>query len=272
MRASRLIVVVGSLVFLALAATLVWLTYTWQTKALFAADPNWGHIHGRFVLEGKPPTPQQLGWKGVQITDESLVVDSKNRGIANIFVYLAPLKHQRTIPVHSSYAGREHEDVAISIKGHRFIPHVAIIQTSQSLVMTNHDTVNYNPNISPFRNPGFNFVLRSGDHETIDFRSDEPLPVQLTGNIKPWLNGHLLVTEHPYATVTDQNGQFEIKHFPTGEWTLQTWHERAGRIQSVILDAKPTTWRKGRFIIRVESGENDMGDIRLSAELFRRHR
>ena len=133
--------------------------------------------------------------------------------------------------------------------------------------LKNNDDVAHNPNISTLRNPGFNRLLRPGDQIGVAFTRAEPFPVMATGNIHPWLRACLVVTDHPYATFTDANGEFEIMYLPTGQRILQMWHERAGYIESATLDGQSITWKKGRVTVHVQPGTYDMGDISNTAVL-----
>jgi Polysaccharide lyase family 4, domain II len=40
-----------------------------------------------------------------------------------------------------------------------------------------------------------------------------------------WMNAEILVVSHPYYTVTDQNGKFELTDVPPGEYEIVAWHE-----------------------------------------------
>jgi hypothetical protein len=64
---------------------------------------GWGDLTGKFVLKGKAPKPKALKvamCPGVAaLDDESLMVDPKTSGIANIAIWLTPAKDVK-VPVH----------------------------------------------------------------------------------------------------------------------------------------------------------------------------
>jgi hypothetical protein len=41
----------------------------------------------------------------------------------------------------------------------------------------------------------------------------------------PWMTGHLIVCEHPYYAVTDNNGKFVLTDVPAGSYKIKMWHE-----------------------------------------------
>src|SRR5215217_4923373 len=50
---------------------------------------EWGNLTMRFVYDGLPPTPRLLkGPSGHEFADESLIVDPKDRGLANVCIWL----------------------------------------------------------------------------------------------------------------------------------------------------------------------------------------
>ena len=83
------------------------------------------------------------------------------------------------------------------------------------------------------------------------------------------MKAFVLIRESPYAAVTDENGTFEIKNLPAGEWTFQFWHEKAKYLDKVSVDGKETKWKKGRTKVTIAAGDNDMGTISVAAKEFK---
>jgi hypothetical protein len=40
-----------------------------------------------------------------------------------------------------------------------------------------------------------------------------------------WMNAEMFVAPHPYYTVTDEEGKFELKDVPAGRYEIVAWHE-----------------------------------------------
>ena len=43
-----------------------------------------------------------------------------------------------------------------------------------------------------------------------------------------WMTAYVMVTEHPYHSVTDIFGEYEIRDVPPGTYRLRVWHETLG--------------------------------------------
>jgi len=73
------------------------------------AQQKWGDLSGRFAYGGEPPKPTRLLVTGddalhfSELFSEAHIVHPKNRGIANIVIYLLPGEDE-VVPIHPSYA------------------------------------------------------------------------------------------------------------------------------------------------------------------------
>ena len=80
----------------------------------------------------------------------------------------------------------------------------------------------------------------------------------------------LSAQETPYFALSGKDGEFEINNLPSGKWTLQVWHEKAGNVDEVTVDGKASKWSKGRVEVTINAdGVTDLGEIKLSPSLFR---
>ena len=71
-----------------------------------------------------------------------------------------------------------------------------------------------------------------------------------------WMNADMFVVRHPYYTVTDDSGQFELTNVPPGTYQIVAWHEGwnteklnaydvpTGRMVNKPLFSEPKTWEK----------------------------
>jgi hypothetical protein len=82
------------------------------------------------------------------------------------------------------------------------------------------------------------------------------------------MRAYVVVTEHPYVAVTDENGEFTIENLPTGEWTFQMWQEKAGNIENAQRDGKAQTWKSGRTAFAIHEGENNIGETKIKPAEF----
>jgi Carboxypeptidase regulatory-like domain len=47
-------------------------------------------------------------------------------------------------------------------------------------------------------------------------------------NVHGWMHAVLVVSGHPYYTLTDAHGAFKLADVPPGKYTLKLWHETLG--------------------------------------------
>lgn len=108
----------------------------------FADEKSWGDLAGRIRVVGKPQT---------RPGDESLLVDAKTSGLANVAIYLIERRDSKT-PVHPSYERTAKSKVKLTMKNGRFDPHMLLIRTSQTMVQENRDGRAHNARIMFFSN------------------------------------------------------------------------------------------------------------------------
>jgi len=243
------------------------------TSSSVAAE--WGNLTGTFVLDGKAPAPvkanvnKDVAYCGkFNVLNESLVVNPKNGGVANLlsFLYVSPTGKKPA--VHPDYAKTADDEIKLDNNKCRFEPHFTILRTTQTLVISNSDTVGHNTNITALSNLAQNILVPSGSELKMKFPLEERFAMLVACNIHPWMQGKIVVKEHPYVAVTDKDGKFTIKNIPVGTWTFQFWHERPGYVTEVTMGGKKTTWTRGRVELTIKAGENPLGEIKLAPSVL----
>jgi len=53
-------------------------------------------------------------------------------------------------------------------------------------------------------------------------------------NIHGWMHAYIGVLDHPYFTVTGEDGKFTIANLPPGTYTLAVWTQTLGTQQQTI--------------------------------------
>jgi plastocyanin len=243
------------------------LTVLLATGAL-AAD--WGTLTGRFVYDGKAPTPAPIDTSKdpmckVKLTDEDLLVDAKG-GLANAVIILK----SKNVPVNPAYESSAKDNVELDNKNCHFEPHVLVVRTSQTLLLKNSDPTGHNTNIASISNDGINPILAAGaDPLKHKFAKPEVRPVKVGCNIHTWMGAWLIVRTDPYAAVSDKTGTFTIKDLPAGkELEFGLWHEKAGYLRNAGFKGG-TSDSKGNFKYKIKPGENNLGDIKVSGSIFK---
>ena len=244
------------------------------------ADPppketQWGDLTGQLIFDGEPPERKRLEVKAgfPEVWDESLVIDPKTHGIANIFVYLLkPKDAEKAVKVHPNYAEQIKKPVRWLVEKQGYRPHALAIHTNQLLIWDNHFPRAFNVKMDPFSNGASSMLLPPMQQDERNFSNPERLPVSLGCNIHEWLSAYLLILDHPYVDITDEHGSFTIKNLPVGKHEFQFWQEISGYVvvPSVHLWGEELQGhrQKGRLIINIKPGVNDLGEIRIDPVEF----
>jgi hypothetical protein len=205
------------------------------------AENAWGTIKGQ-VIWGGDDIPKQMPIQKVNenkdgpdclkankgpILDEVYVVNPKNKGLRWVFVWLAPAKPGQKLPIHPRLAGAPLMPAVIDQPCCRYEPHAFGIREGQEIIAKNSASMPHNVNWTghPAVNPGNNIQVPPGAEFRIKGLVADRIAVQFQCNIHGWMKAWVRVFDHPYFAVTDENGNFEIKDAPAGDFRLLVWHE-----------------------------------------------
>jgi hypothetical protein len=241
-----------------------------------AAEPEWGNLEATFVFEGERPTPHELKvdkdravCAKEKLFDESLLVSPENKEVANVVVWLEYEDGTSLPDEHPDYAKAAKDEVKLRIDKCRFEPHVSLLRTTQTLAIHYEDPIGHNADVRVMENSHFGRAIPAGSMHNETFKNPEKIPVPVNCSIHPWMYGHVLIQDHPYMAVSGTTGELQIRNLPVGKWTFIAWHERAGWLRRVSREGRPEAWAKGRFQVEIKPGDNDLGQIGLSADLFK---
>jgi len=200
---------------------------------------GWGTIKGKVVWGGDEiPAPEKIDVtqnkehcleKGPLFRDD-LVINKKNKGVRYAIVWLATESPTDKLPVHPDLEGLKKKPVVMDQPRCMFEPHALAMEEGQTLVVKNSAPVAHNVNWQGVLNGGGNQTVPPGSkHEITDLVADK-LPLLVKCNIHPWMSARLGVFKHPYFSVSDKDGNFEIKLAPAGTYRLVVWHEKVGYV------------------------------------------
>ena len=51
-------------------------------------------------------------------------------------------------------------------------------------------------------------------------------PIKIKCDVHPWMKAYVSVFDHPYFSVTDDTGRYQIDNVPPGKYEVVAWHER----------------------------------------------
>jgi plastocyanin len=187
---------------------------------------NYGTITGLVSLSSTAPTvPQLTVHKDVHCCGSStpsprLSVGNDN-GLKNAVVYLENVTGGKRFDLT--------EPVLLDQKECHFDPHIVIVPYGGQLVITNSDEVLHNVRAYHV-NDGrtvFNIAQPVQGQQTSIRPAlfDSPGIYHATCDAgHPWMSAFIVVADHPYYTITDENGNFTLEDVPPGTYRLKVWH------------------------------------------------
>ena len=236
-----------------------------------ANSEEWSTLKGRIVFPGDIPaqvplviTRDEEVCGGIGLLDETLIVNKQNRGLQNVVVWLSS---KTEVPVHPSLMDRS-KPVRLDNKDCRFVPRIVPIRTKQVLQCTSTDPVSHNVAVYARRNQPFSIIVPKGEPLERTFRREELLPIRVDCSIHAWMRAYLVVTEHPYAAVTDSNGRFTIKHVPRGKWQFRFWHEMPGYLDTLNDGTQAVELARGTWELDLNTAEHDLGELTVNETQF----
>ena len=217
------------------------------------ADEGYGTLQGTIKFDGAVPKLPPVVKKAdasardaavcaaADVPDESLVVNPDNKGIQNVFVYL-----KKAPAIHPDLKKSAKPEVTFDQKGCRFLPHVLIVRTDQTIQVLSDDPIAHNTRVNPLNNDPVNVVIKANDRKGAPFKPKkaESLPIQVKCDFHNWMTAYWLVLDHPYAAVTDKDGKFTIEKLPAGDHQFVIWQEQVGylnRAYKTTITADKTT-------------------------------
>jgi plastocyanin len=116
-----------------------------------------------------------------------------------------------------------------------FVPRVVIVPVGGTVEFLNSDRLLHNVKSGGKENPAFNRAQPHARSISIAFRNPELLRVDC--DLHSWMRGWVVVAEHPYYAVTNEEGEFVFERVPRGKYTLQVWQEALGMVNQEVTVA-----------------------------------
>jgi hypothetical protein len=193
-------------------------------------------LSGRVVFTGKPPARRVIIMAkdpkcielhgGKPKLDEDLLVGASG-GLKNAFVRVQRGAPKKDYPLPDKPA-------VLDQQGCMFHPRVQGVRVGQKLLVTNGDPVTHNVRSFPVLNPAFNFGQppKTEPRERVFERAEREIEIQCDFHL--WMHAYVFVMDHPFYSVSDDEGAFSIEGLPPGEYTLEAWHEKLGKQRKTV--------------------------------------
>jgi plastocyanin len=204
-------------------------------------------VKGVVKFVGEAPKPRLISMKadrqcdaiheGKSVTAEDVVVNP-NGTLKWVFVYVKEgVKGKYNPPS---------EPVVIDQQGCWYQPHVFGIMVGQKLEIRNSDPLLHNIHATPKKNKPFNIgqpVKGMKSYHTFD---TPEIMVPFKCDVHPWMSAYAGVLDHPFFSVSNDKGEFEIKNLPPGTYTIEAWHEKFGTLTQTVT-VKPGETKQIEF-------------------------
>jgi hypothetical protein len=214
-----------------------------------------GTLKGQIVYDGTPPDmtkPDATILAAMTAKDEKHCVTSapadqkkafewivhpQSKGVKNVIVWLSP-GDNAYFKLSDADKKPSRDKVEIRQPHCAFIPHCDVAftcytdgsklaPTGQKIVFKNDAETVHNTNYSGDRIKGDNPLIQPGKEYTAE-DINKPDLIRLSCSIHTWMRAYIRNFDHPFAAVTDENGNYEIKNVPTGVPVhLVIWHGAA---------------------------------------------
>ena len=156
------------------------------------------------------------------------LVLSSTSGIRNVVVSLHGVPAGSKAPANGAPAKMDQKQCV-------FVPRVVVVPVGGTVEFLNSDRLLHNVRGSGKENPPFNRAQPHARNISIVFKSPEILRVDC--DLHSWMRGWIVVAEHPFYAVTNDEGEFVFENVPPGKYKLQAWQETLGRANQEVTVA-----------------------------------
>ena len=200
-------------------------------------------ITGKTLFEGQAPQAETIKMDAdptcmlahsAPVSNDSVIVNS-NGTLKNVFVYIK-----------DGLAGKTFEAPKTAVifdqKGCQYTPKVFGIQTGQPLEILNSDNTLHNVHALSSNSPQFNLGMPIQGMKLKKTFAKPEVMVKIKCEVHPWMSAYAGVLDHPFYAVSGDEGSFEIKNIPPGQYVVESWHEKYGlQTQNVTIGSDGDT-------------------------------
>ena len=204
---------------------------------------------------GKAETDPTVCAATSPLIDNGVLVDPKTKGIKFGMVYL--VKPSGKNPEAEKALLKKAAKVVLDQKNCEYIPYALALHKDQKLVFKSSDPVAHNVHFSPFENDPFNLsVPANGEFEKT--LKPERRAISVTCDIHPWMQGWVMVFDHPFFAITGEDGSFEISGVPAGTQNLVIWQAKSGYVTTGLAKGMPVKVAAGATV--------DIGEVKFKVK------
>jgi hypothetical protein len=110
---------------------------------------------------------------------------------------------------------------------------VQVLRTGAQLEIVNRDSLLHNTHGFGGGRTVFNVGLPTKDQKVKKSLKQAGI-IQVMCDVHDWMNGWIVVQDHPYFALTGEDGSFTINDIPPGTYTITAWHEKLAKRQAQV--------------------------------------
>ena len=157
---------------------------------------------------------------GEALPNEIYLIET-NGGLKNVVVFIESAPPGKAADVQ--------KENFLYNEGCRYAPRVMALQRGERLRVKSNDPKLHIPHGYLGNRTVFNLSLPfKGTSIDATSRIRQSGILKVVCDTHAWMLGFVHVFDHPYFTVTDEQGAFSIPDLPAGTYTLRVWHEDGG--------------------------------------------
>lgn len=183
-----------------------------------------GEIAGTVYLSGTPPVMEvPTTRKGAELCrNKSLVHNAVVVNDGKLQDVLVRIE-KKSVPGDWT---APHAHASLDQQDCMYVPRMQGVMTAQAIDILNDDTTLHN--VEAFNGPDsyFSITLPRGASPITKEMPHEPTVLRLSCLFHPWERSFVVVTDHPFFAVTDQNGRFAIRGVPPGKYAVEALHSQ----------------------------------------------
>jgi len=188
-----------------------------------ASSKGSASISGKVSYDGAVPAPEKVKLtadpKCAAMHKDGLErtpIKVKDGGLADVLVYVKG-------GLSGSYPAPS-GPVLLDQQGCDYHPHMVVMQAGQQLKIRNSDETLHNIHPRPQANQEFNVGQPRKGMESLKAFDKPEMMIPVGCDVHPWMRAYISVLSNPFYAVTGEDGTFEIKDLPAGDYEIEAVH------------------------------------------------